>query len=87
MTGAGTYNNLFRNMLLTSDEIPIVYIAYFITPAASTGYQILSFPIEPIQATATWSQQAMENTATNLPYGLIFGETENVLYTIGMQAT
>ena len=72
-------------MILSSDDIPNVYVAYFIT-STPTGYQIVSFPMEPIQATATWTKQAIQNTATNLPYGLIFGETENVLYNMGMQA-
>ena len=71
-------------MILTSDEIPIVYVAYLMA-TAQTGYQIVSFPMEPIQATATWTQRAIENTTTNLPYGLIFGETESIIYNIGMQ--
>ena len=83
-TGTGAYNNIFRNMILSSDEIPIVYVAFYMT-TAPTGYQIVSFPMEPIQATATWTQQSIENMAVSLSYGLIFGETEGFLYNIGVQ--
>lgn len=83
---SGTYNAQYRTVLLSSDAIPIVYAAYFIS-SSSTGHQILSFPMEPIQATTTWGIQSIANTATSISYGLSFGETESIIYNIGSQGT
>ena len=82
---SSSYDQFKRNMLLSSDALPIMYLAnYFAVSLA--GYQIMSFPLEAIQAAPTWALQSVSKTATDISYGMTFGETESVIYNFAAQS-
>jgi hypothetical protein len=39
----------------------------------------------PVQAAPNWALKTLNVLGTERPYGLMFGETESVLYSLGIQ--
>lgn len=53
--------------------------------SSGNGYLIVSFLMVPIQSAPTWAIQSVAQTGTDLALGLLFGESESILYSIGYQ--
>ncbi len=81
-------------MLMSSEAIPNIYVQTLIctslTSACSStlsplfqGYFIFKVPISPFSISPTWAISSSNTLATVLPHGLVFGETEQIIYSFG----
>ena len=82
-----------NSMMLSRENPPNIYFSitntqYSTYPTVySNGYKIMKVPHTPFQASPTWALNSVSQLATDLALGLAFGESEEVLYSYGMQGS
>lgn len=74
-------------MAISSAAAPQIYLGgvYGLTSTSMGGYLIASFSSQSTSTTPTWSIVSVSKLSADGIYGICLGETESVIYSVGIQ--
>ena len=94
MSWDNLYDSMKSNMMLSSENPPNIYLSITSTQYYSNspttyvnGYKVVKIPHTPFQSSPTWALASVSQLSTDVALGLTFGESEQVIYSFGLQNT
>lgn len=83
-----SYDFHYFKLVVSSDSIPIVYVANgYLSGGTTGGYLITSITFSQTNTAPNWTMLSTAQTSTDLAYGLTFAESSSYLYVLGYQST